>query len=518
MGSPGHDRAVPEVIASIMPRSVGHGRRMARRAAMAGAGWIELRLDEWPLGESLEPMIGAIQLPVLVTIRTPRDAGSFRGSLADRRSLFEHAIESGAAAIDLEDWERWSPGAVQPRLLMRSYHDFTGPGDGVELRSIRDGLLDRGCNWTKIVVTAPDLADAAGVLDLVAASDPAQEPTIGFAMGERAWPSRVLACLYGAPLCYGAVSRDEATAAGQVGVAELTGIYDVRRLGIGTAVYGLIGNPARNSLGPWLHNRAFRRLGVDAIYLPFETSRPRELLAMLPRRRLGGLSVTAPFKAELAQYCHELAQTAIAAGVINTLTFAAHGRVVGHNTDIVGVQTALLDAGLTNLASDRSVHTGAPAAAVLGTGGAARAAAIALQQLGYSVTFLGRSLESIRAFARDRSMALARLDAAVLRELRPAVVVQATPVGSTGRDDAPLLGDWRPERGVFVHDLVYRPQQTEFLERARESGATAVNGLGMFLTQAAEQVALFADGQRLAEDELEEFLCGIPQPDVQTVV
>src|SRR5690606_32468505 len=107
--------------------------------------------------------------------------------------------------------------------------------------------------------------------DLLQRTDQRQQPTVAFAMGRTAWPVRVLACALGAPFVYGCVDEGEETAAGQPPVALLAGLYRARDLGAGTAVFGLLGNPALHSLGPWLHNRAFRRAGLDAVYLPFET-------------------------------------------------------------------------------------------------------------------------------------------------------------------------------------------------------------------------------------------------------
>jgi 3-dehydroquinate dehydratase/shikimate dehydrogenase len=132
------------------------------------------------------------------------------------------------------------------------------------------------------------------VLELLRQTDQAERPTVAFAMGKTAWPTRVLAAAMGAPFVYGSIEPGEETAPGQPSVALLAGLYRVHGLGPETRFYGVLGNPALGSFGPWLHNRAFRRLEHDGVYLPFETSRPEAVLAMLPRARLGGLSVTAP--------------------------------------------------------------------------------------------------------------------------------------------------------------------------------------------------------------------------------
>jgi 3-dehydroquinate dehydratase/shikimate dehydrogenase len=491
-----------QVIASILARGRAQAVSAARRAAFAGADWVELRLDRWSPDEDLEEAIGAIRLPVLVAIRMPKEGGYWTGSLGERRELFSRALAAGASGIDLEDWESWTPsvGRNRLRLMVRSYHNLTTvPAD---LASIQDRLFDAQGTVAKIACTAPDLADAAPLLDLLGATDPARRPTVAFAMGRTAWPTRFLAAMLGAPFIYASVPGEPQTAVGQVSVDHCVGLLRAHQLTGSTALYGLIGKPVLQSLGPWLHNRAMRRLDVDGLYLPFETSRPEAVLGMLPRTRLRGLSVTAPHKQTMAQQCHKLSPEASATGVVNTLTFEAHGMIVGHNTDVAGVLGALRRAGVG------PVEQGSVPACVLGTGGAARAGAFALLRLGYRVTMLGRSLEPVRSFAAHHGVALASLKAAVLDELQPKVVVHATPVGSMALDPTVrILPEWDPKPGVAVLDMVYRPARTRLLRDVARAGGVAIPGREMFLTQASAQVELFT-GSYLAESELADFLAG----------
>ena len=488
-----------KLIASVFARSAAQVRRDARRAAMLGADWLELRLDAWPAAQDLGALMRDVALPVLVACRTREDGGEYRGTLTARRELLTHALRAGAAGVDLEQWETWSPpsGQTQLQLRVRSFHSFTGvPKD---LLRIRDELAAPG-TVAKIVVTAHDLADAAPVLELLQGTDQRVHPTTAFAMGRSAWPTRVLAAAMGAPLVYGALDPEDPTAPGQPSVADLAGLFRVKELSASTRLFGLLGNPALHSLGQWVHNRALRRLGVDGVYLPFETSRPESVLSMLPRARVGGLSVTAPFKARMADACVHVSERAAAVGAVNTLLPEEGGGFVGENTDVQGVADALKANGADGPAGS--------AAVVLGAGGAARAAAVALQELGYDVTLLARSLESARAFARVHGVGLGSLSEDVLTRLSPAVLVHATPVGGLATDGASrLLPGYTPGPGVVVHDLVYRPTWTKLLRDAHEAGAVAVPGVEMFLAQARAQVRLFT-GRDVAMATLRGYLAG----------
>ena len=128
------------LVASVFARGAEQVIRDARRAAMLGADWIELRLDSWPAAQDLTSVIARVGLPVLVACRTHDDGGEYRGTLTARRELLSHALKAGAEGIDLEQWETWSPPAGQTRLKLRvrSFHSFTGVPK--ELGRIRDEL------------------------------------------------------------------------------------------------------------------------------------------------------------------------------------------------------------------------------------------------------------------------------------------------------------------------------------------------------------------------------------------
>lgn len=494
------------IIASVFAESREQVARAAQKAAMAGADWLELRLDRWARGSELASVLSSVRLPVLVACRTPEDGGYFRGTLAERRELLSLALDAGAQGIDVDGFDPWMPpvGRTRLKLRIRSFHSFTGVPK--ELAQIRDRLHSQPGAIAKIVVTAHDLADAAPLLALMAATDQAVQPTIAFAMGRSAWPTRILAAVLGAPFVYGRLDEaSEETAPGQPPVHLLAGLYRARELSPATAVFGLLGNPALHSSGPWLHNRAFRRCGVDAVYLPFETSKPEAVLAML-QPALRGLSVTAPHKVAVAGLCDRLADEAQATGAVNTVVFAAAGEAVGHNTDVAGVRSALAAGGIE--------RGDGRAAVVLGTGGAARAAAWASVQAGFRTTMLGRSLEPLRAFAQRHEVRLGSLSERVVAEVSPAVIVHATPVGSLGGGpEERLLPGYQPPAGTVVIDMVYRPAQTRLLREAAAAGARVVSGVEMFLGQAAAQVRLFT-GKELTPAVLRSFLAGSGAPTV----
>lgn len=252
-----------------------------------------------------------------------------------------------------------------------------------------------------------------------------------------------------------------------------------------TRFLGVLGEPVRHSLSPRLHNAAFAALGLDWAYGAFPV-RPANLAAAVQgARALGfvGLSVTMPHKQAVARIADQVSRTVSLLGAANTVAFAG-GVVQAASTDGDGLLADLASAGFDP--AGRS-------AVVLGAGGAARAAVLALAEAGASVVVVNRS--------PDRARAAAALAGASGRvggddELAGAdLVVKATPLGMPGPGAAPGTGDdpgtglgARCGAGQLVVDLVYHPPATPFLEAAAAAGATVRNGLGMLVHQAGLQV------------------------------
>ncbi len=491
-----------EVVASLFARPGAATELDVRHAIMAGADWLELRLDHWPVARSPADWIGEIPVPVIATCRMPRDQGFFPGTLEERRLLLEEAIRGGATAVDVEDWESWQPPRRDSlRFVIRSHHNWTGIPR--ELAKLQRTLFAAGADIVKIVGTAPDLADAAPLLTLLERTGQEQRPTVAFAIGRTAWPTRILGAMLEAPFVYTAARSDEPTAPEQPALEPLTTLYRVHELSRHTELFGLLGNPALHSHGPWVHNRALRSHGLDAVYLPFETARPEEVVAMLRQVNLRGLSVTAPFKAELVRLCDELEPSAEATGVVNTLLFDPDGHLRGENTDLMAVLVCLRDAGIDPVATGGTAWR----VAILGGGGAARAAAVACRELGFEVTMFTRSQAGLRELAQREQLALAALSAERLSEFDPDIVIQATPVGGLAAPDERLVPEWRPRPGTIAVDFVYRPRRTRWLEDAAAAGARTIDGRQLFLEQAAEQFAIFT-GCEVERSRLLEFLAG----------
>lgn len=246
-------------------------------------------------------------------------------------------------------------------------------------------------------------------------------------------------------------------------------------------LFGILGHSLGHSLSPVLHTWSFQRIGVPAVYLVWEV-KPEALPVFMQSVRvlpIDGASVTIPHKEAVIPYLDDLSESARRIGAVNTLLWRDN-RLLGENTDIVGFLSPI---------KGRSFAS----AMVLGAGGAARAVLAGLKDLGVDRIFItNRSADRAQKLAREFEVTAVPWEE---RTAYPAeLLVNATPLGmlNKAQNETP----WPPEafeKGQTAYDLVYNPLKTRFLREAEDAGCDVVDGLAMFLGQAAQQCRLWTE-------------------------
>ena len=260
---------------------------------------------------------------------------------------------------------------------------------------------------------------------------------------------------------------------------------------------GVIGHPLGHSLSPAIFRAAFERAGIDATYEAWDTE-PGVLEGRVNSLRGAdylGANVTIPHKETIVPLLDGTSELAANAGAVNTVVHA-EGKLIGHNTDVAGFARSLREDAGFDAKGKRTM--------LLGSGGAARAVALALIEAGASLIYVvGRKPRKIDAMV----VALKPLtpagttvtwaywgDGSYLRSLREAqLIVNCTPVGTAGSETAgqsPVSAELI-DPAATVFDLVYNPDVTPLVAAARSRGAKAVTGLGMLVYQAAESFRLW---------------------------
>jgi shikimate dehydrogenase len=251
-------------------------------------------------------------------------------------------------------------------------------------------------------------------------------------------------------------------------------LFRARQITASTKVYGILGTDVTWSLSPVIHNRAFAECGLDAVYVPLQAEALEPFLGALPALRLSGFSVTRPYKVDIVPRLDSVDWTATLAGSVNTVR-VRDGRLEGSSTDGLGILVPLRK---KIAIKDREI-------VILGAGGAARAAALALLHEGARVTVLARNPKQAAAVAKDTGCAAGELER--LADHAWDVLINATPLGSASMPAESPVPAALLRPGAVVFDMVYEPLETRLLREADKAGCETIDGLQMLLAQAAGQ-------------------------------
>lgn len=238
--------------------------------------------------------------------------------------------------------------------------------------------------------------------------------------------------------------------------------------------FGIIGRPLGHSASARHFTAKFENEGLDCHFEQYELPSIEALPELLERVPLEGFNVTIPYKQQVMRYLDGLSDEAAKIGAVNCVRRHADGRMIGHNTDIIGLRVALAEL-LDGVVPEHAL--------VLGTGGASQAVQYALTELGIPFDLISRD-------PAKGNYTYDNLPVEVVAESK--LIINATPVGTWPNvEEAPRIpyAYLTPEHHLL--DLVYNPPLTQFLDYGRQRGAKIMNGERMFLGQAAAGWAIW---------------------------
>lgn len=179
-----------------------------------------------------------------------------------------------------------------------------------------------------------------------------------------------------------------------------------------------------------------------------------------------GMNVTIPYKEVVIPFLDKLSKKAAIIGAVNTIKITRNGKLKGYNTDYHGFMESLKP--LLQPHHKRAL--------ILGTGGASKGVAFALDELGISYTFVSRE-------TKENAIAYDQINATTFGNYQ--IIINSTPVGTSPNTEAfPLISyEYFTDKHI-AYDLIYNPAETQFLKKAKEHGAQTKNGLDMLIFQA----------------------------------
>jgi len=446
--------------------------------------FLELRLDYLS-----QPLIALAKLKNLLevhpeatfiaTCRRAVNGGKFKGSVSAQLAVLRKATDIGFPLVDLELQSVEALKADELRDLydraglIISYHNFRSTK---KLEEQFAEMSKRPADFYKLVSTATSLHDNVVMMKFLEAHSGRHE-MIGLCMGEQGIISRVLGVRAGSVFTFGAATKGEETAPGQVLASELRDVYRIDMVDQATQVYGVAGDPVAHSLSPVMMNAAFRRETVNAVYLALHAKSLKDLLACVHDIPIRGLSVTMPYKREIVDALENSDPLTRQIGACNTLVRGADGKLYGFNTDVAGVIIPL----------EQRMSLAGARVLIVGAGGAARAAAFGLKSKGTEVFIVNRTPAKAQALSRQAKVKyMKRADVA---KQQFDVIINATPVGMNNGKQSPLEEKELNTKVVF--DLVYNPAETRLIKMARAKNLQVIPGLEMFVQQGARQFEIW---------------------------
>jgi shikimate dehydrogenase len=232
--------------------------------------------------------------------------------------------------------------------------------------------------------------------------------------------------------------------------------------------YGLIGKNISYSFSKKYFSEKFTEdLFDDCVYENFDIQNIEEFPEILKKNPdLKGLNVTIPYKETILPYLDTLSEKAFKIGAVNVIRFTKKGNLKGYNSDWYGFKKSL----------EPLLKPNHKKALILGTGGAAKAVAFALEQLGIFYTFVSRE-------DKENCIDYSRLNATSFDNYQ--IVINCTPLGTTPniKEFPPIPYDYFTDKHI-AFDLIYNPEVTQFLKKAKKKGAIIKNGYEMLVFQA----------------------------------
>ncbi len=232
-------------------------------------------------------------------------------------------------------------------------------------------------------------------------------------------------------------------------------------------IFGLIGKNISYSFSENYFSAQFKKLGLtDHGYQNFDIDSLFFFPEIIANQKVKGLNVTIPYKEKIIDFLDELNNEAREIGAVNTIQITVERRLIGYNTDYYGFMKSIKP-----LLKKHHCK-----ALILGTGGASKAIAFALKKLGIEYVFVSRA-------TGENRITYTSLSQEIIQSYT--LIINCTPVGTfPDIDQFPEIPFQYLTEKHLVYDLIYNPEETQLLYKAKINGATVKNGYEMLVLQA----------------------------------
>lgn len=439
-----------------------------------------------------------INIPCVLTIRRRIDGGLFTSGESSRTMLFARALAFAAksrkknfAYVDFED-DFYVPSLQDAALafgikVIRSFHDMNNPVLNIKAQCA--AMRKTGYEIPKIAFMPKTLSDVTNLFR--EAETMTDSDHILLAMGPLGLPTRILASKLNSYLTF--VSPKETlqntSNIGHIDPVTLSTVYQFSQINEDTEIFGVTGWPLTKTRSPEIHNAGYAHQNMNKVFIPLRSQTIEDALLFAEQVGVKGFAVTVPFKEQVIGFLSDIDEETKKIGACNTIKRTDDGWI-GRNTDAGGFRQSLEEfLGVKKLRRKK--------VAIIGAGGAARAIAYVIKAMGAKACIFNRTVAHAKKLADVYGFKYAPLEPRSLDILEnfSDIIIQTTTVGmnatekSNEHNDPIYFYRFRGDEKIF--DIIYTPEITPVMARAKEAGCAICNGMKMLEYQGHRQFKFF---------------------------
>lgn len=258
----------------------------------------------------------------------------------------------------------------------------------------------------------------------------------------------------------------------------------------------VIGNPIKHSLSPLVHNYWISRDKIPAKYEKKQLDEKQlpQIIEEMRENKISGVNITVPFKQKIIPWLDELTEIARATNSVNTL-YKKNNKIIGDNTDVFGFKSSL---------QKQISKIKMKSALLIGAGGVAPSIIFALKELDFEEIYVSnRTNQKFEALKNKFGPILKQIlwEDLEYKNIPVDLVINSTSLGLNNQDQVPFNFETIKKNTIF-YDVIYNPDQTNFLKKAKSKGNESINGLMMFLYQAQSAYKIWTGIEPQIDEEL----------------
>jgi shikimate dehydrogenase len=246
-----------------------------------------------------------------------------------------------------------------------------------------------------------------------------------------------------------------------------------------TKLCAVIGHPISHSMSPPIHNAAYQATKQNYVYLTFDFAQISDAIKAMKLLDIKEYAVTIPHKIEVMDYLDKIDPLAKKIKSVNTV-INKHGKLYGYNTDIDGIERTFKK-NRVNLKNKRVI--------MIGAGGVARTIGVVVKNQGGKLVIFDRRDSKSFALARGLKCQAEKLENLAKHDDYQ-VLINATPAGMYPQVKSMPVPKSFIKKNIVIFDVIYNPLQTQLLKEGKKKGCKCINGVDMFVEQAAKQFEL----------------------------